>query len=184
MLWLWVACSQEIKTAQECPSAEEVLEEEIWPIVAGDCLSCHQEGGEAAQTFFILSGEEPTDENLELVRMIATQKLPNMDRYLMEQKAQGFLNHGGGLRFPAFGEEYKKIRAYIALATQGTCEEECIGTTTEGNTLKRLTPEQLENTIQSVFDISISYPKRYSQEAQPWHEIYDQEELVFLVNVA
>ncbi|MEC7984347.1 MAG: DUF1592 domain-containing protein, partial [Myxococcota bacterium] len=122
----------------------------------------------------VLNGADPTTENLEMLRNIAQRTLPNVGSYTMEQKVLGFLNHGGGLRFPRFSEEYKIIVEFLQRENEGlnpceqnTCSEESDRVGHGG--LKRLTPIQLQNTVMDSFGIEVGYPELYIQEAQPWH---------------
>ena len=179
MLWFLIACTVNEKQRETCGDAATYLTEKVWPIISNDCASCHHSDGEARNTFFLLEGTQATEQNLAAVRELAQQKLPNTGQYLMEQKAQGFLNHGGGMRFASYQEEYEILSTYLQLENTGACPEECTDPEARRiqQSLQRLQPEQLENTIYAVFNLEVTYPKRYIQEAQSWHTEYDGEEL-------
>ncbi len=96
---------------------------EVWiKVVQRNCLKCHQSGGDAEQSEFLLHDERlvPTEQRSELLgrNLIAMNRLARQSeengqsRLLV--KPRGGLDHGGGEVIAADSTEYRLLSDYVA----------------------------------------------------------------------
>lgn len=82
---------------------------DIAPLLISGCRSCHQAGGTAGSTDFLLTGVAD-DDFLRVTALIDTAN-PPLSRLL--RKAQG-LAHGGGSIYPEGTPEYRALLRWIS----------------------------------------------------------------------
>ena len=164
---LLLACTS--PKTEPCISNTQFLEEDLWPFVSTDCLSCHQEGGPAGQSAFILTANQQDSE--EIIWSIATQTIGNSQQSSILSKARGLSNHGGGMRVQQNSAEERLIKEWDARAQGEICQFE----TSSAQLLKvdtpivRLSPIQIQNTIARAFgeeSLLGTVPTIYIQEAE------------------
>lgn len=102
-------------------SAEEYYASDVYPILEADCMSCHQTGGNAGYTDFILSGD--SDADLEVVVESMERTVGGMP-YLLA-KATGFAGHTGGARFAPSSAEAQAISRFGELLNDEGSAETC-----------------------------------------------------------
>ena len=99
-----------------CVSNKDYFVHNVWtPILAADCLSCHNTFGQAAGSKFILSDSYQTgflDENLEALEKMASYSHNGVPSLLV--KPMGGDNHGGGVRFLEGTPEHAAMSAMLA----------------------------------------------------------------------
>lgn len=81
---------------------------DILPVLLSRCESCHNSGGSASNTSFVLTGEPALD--YELVRDLVTPKDPAASRLLGKARGQG---HGGGAVLTTASADYQLILTWI-----------------------------------------------------------------------
>ena len=86
--FLFLCCTTQDK--EPCIDNTQFFEDELWPFLESDCLSCHQEGGAASLSSFVLPSS-PQDAE-ELVWNIGGRELSNTGTTLTLSKARGLSN--------------------------------------------------------------------------------------------
>ena len=92
--------SVSVDTPDDCYDDLQQFHEEIWqPFMAGDCIACHIQGGQAGGTQLVLEpgmSPEAIAANFETVENLALDK--SMGASLLILKPTGQVAHGGGQR--------------------------------------------------------------------------------------
>ena len=140
--------------------------------MAGDCIACHIQGGQAGGTQLVLEPGMSPDAiaaNFETIENLALDK--SMGASLLILKPTGQVAHGGGQRFAEGDAIYDSFIELIARYEEpGGCEDPSIKYACEnapinpGPThLRRLTNAQYHNTIMDLFggliDSGVDFPQ-------------------------
>lgn len=115
-----------VDTGEDCVSNKTFFVEHIWtPILASDCIACHNTLGQASQSKFILSDSYQTgflDQNLNTFEKMASYSQNGVPTLLV--KPLGGDGHGGGARFPDGGPEYLAMAEMLdRIANPVPCDE-------------------------------------------------------------
>ena len=165
--FLFLCCTTQEK--EPCIDNTQFFEDELWPFLESDCLSCHQEGGAAGLSSFVLPSS-PQDAE-ELVWNIGGKELSNTGTPLTLSKARGLSNHGGGMRIIQNSAQEGLIKEWNARSSEEVCSFErtpkpALRTV---KPMTRLSPVQLKNTLIRAFGAEYtidSIPAVYIQEAE------------------
>lgn len=122
--------------------ARAYYESDVYPVLRGDCLACHVQGGDAAKTSFVLSGDVADD--YALVKALTEREIAGYP-YLLA-KATAIAGHTAGVRFNLDSPEADVIRHFSDLL-KGKIEEpqkcvdddDAVGDTVEDGFLKGVT---------------------------------------------
>jgi len=115
-------CTKEDEQPTEveaCQTDAEFFQERVYsPILAVDCVNCHNEQGEAKDTSFILRGSEwgPNyiEQNLEMFTQLAKLEFEGTPWILLKPSmGNEAIPHGGGLRFAADSEQYQTFQEMV-----------------------------------------------------------------------
>lgn len=85
-----------------------------WPILAADCVGCHNSQGAAKESKFVLQSSWQTgflDHNLKVFEQVAAFEVYGSSIIL--QKPIGELDHGGSKRFTADSEEFVALQEMV-----------------------------------------------------------------------
>ena len=147
------------------------MQESLWPFLINNCTSCHREGGAGSISSFVVNPNSFSNEEEEKLWSLARATLPFSTKALVESKARGFSNHGGGMRVAQNSPEEALIKEWVARAQ----EERCSFTLAtepilQGSpALVRLSPIQIYLTITTAFGTELGIPdvpSVYIQEAE------------------
>ena len=117
----------EEETGEECLSNEEYFQENVYaPVLATNCAMCHNSGGEAKDTNFIIQppewGPDYIEQNLEMFTQLSKLTYEGKPWILLKPTLQ--IDHQGGERFKAGSDEYKAFEVMIdRIANPVVCDE-------------------------------------------------------------
>ena len=124
----FTACNEaEEDTGEECLSNEEFFQQEVYaPILATNCETCHNSGGAAKDTSFIIRapewGPDFIDQNLQMFEQLSKLTYEGQPWILLKPTLQ--IEHEGGERFKVDSEEYNAFNAMIdRIANPVVCDE-------------------------------------------------------------
>jgi hypothetical protein len=112
----------------QCLSNERYFEEMVWaPILGNTCVSCHNEGGAAKDSNFILQQAEwgPTylEQNLEVFTTLAKLEFEGTPWILLKPSNQ--IGHGGGTVIEQDSEQYAALQEMVTrIANPVVCADE------------------------------------------------------------
>lgn len=122
------SCNEgEEEQGEDCVSNEQYFQENVYaPILATNCQTCHNSGGQAKDTNFIIQPPEwgPTfiEQNLEMFTQLSKLTYDGKPWILLKPTLQ--IDHEGGMRFEAGGDEYKAFEGMIErIANPVVCDE-------------------------------------------------------------
>ena len=102
-------------------SNTQFYEEELWPLISSECLSCHQSGGPAEQSAFLITSDQQASE--EMIWSMGIQTIGSTDQSWVLSKARGLSNHGGGMRVLQNSVEERLVKEWTARAQEEICQE-------------------------------------------------------------
>jgi len=110
----------ETEDEEVCLTDTEFFSEKIWwPILANDCVGCHNSQGAAGMSKFVLQSSWQTgfmEHNFEQFKSIAAFEVDSQSVVL--QKPLGGLSHGGNQRFDEDSEAYQNFTQMIERLAQ------------------------------------------------------------------
>lgn len=150
-------------------SNTQFYEEELWPFISSECLSCHQSGGPAEQSAFLITSDQQDSE--EMIWSMGIQTIGSTEQSWVLSKARGLSNHGGGMRVLQNSAKERLVKEWTARAQEELCQFETtvVQLSNTETPLVRLSPTQIENTLVRAFGEGIraeTVPAIYIQEAE------------------
>jgi hypothetical protein len=122
------ACEEgEEQTGDDCLSNEEYFQENIYaPILATNCAMCHNSGGQAKDTSFIIQppewGPDYIEQNLEMFTQLSKLEYDGKPWILLKPTMQ--IEHEGEKRFDVGSDEYKAFEGMIdRIANPVVCDD-------------------------------------------------------------
>ena len=109
------ACKGEEAPAEDCVDDRAFFEQKVWTVVEeSDCMGCHNAGGDARDTKFILEPDTVTgfiDANMTIMRDVAAFEKDGESLLLI--KPRGGENHEGGALISADSEQYQVLAEMV-----------------------------------------------------------------------
>lgn len=122
------ACGEgDEETGEDCLSNQEYFQENVYaPVLQTNCAMCHNAGGEAKDTNFVIQppewGPDYIEQNLEMFTQLSKLTYEGTPWILLKPTLQ--IDHEGGERFKAGSDEYKAFEGMIdRIANPVVCDE-------------------------------------------------------------
>ncbi len=143
------------KPGDPCPADADAFERLVWqPVLASPCATCHVPDGQAAATRLVFTGDLAHD--AEVAAVVAREDAAGTS--LLLAKPLGLVSHGGGTLIAEGSTQAEALRFWVEWSRgERTCDApDAIACTAEGpgaRQVRRLTPEELDNTIADLLDV-------------------------------
>ncbi len=156
-----------------CPSDEHFFTHTAWPqVLEAQCTSCHQAGGQGADTRFALTPNtdaEAIEQNLSALRLMARAELDGVSLLILKASGEHPDGHGGAASIMPDSAEYEvlaelaaRLRAEVdecgetvleatSLHPSGECDELAPGR----RLMRRLSHSEYRNTIHDLLGLDV-----------------------------
>ncbi len=149
-----------------CVDDADFFAASVQPILAGDCIMCHREGGAGALTRFVMRPFDEADAEAANQRLLAGLVVEE-DGFagLLLDKPTNVVSHGGGRRFEVNDPRADVLRAFVRRSLD---PEDCVqemapaadpcapGTIRPGRSeLRRLTDSQFTHSVADIFGVDV-----------------------------
>lgn len=105
----------DLQGPDECVDTKNFFREDVWaPLLSTKCFACHNPGGQAAKSNFVMQGTDYpgyVDANYQTVANIARLEIDGTSLLLLKPSAQ--IEHGGGEQIAVDGEEYELLTEMV-----------------------------------------------------------------------
>jgi hypothetical protein len=102
----------DLQGPDECVDTKNFFREDVWaPLLSTKCFACHNPGGQAAKSNFVMQGTDYpgyVDANYQTVANIARLEIDGVSLLLLKPSEQ--IEHGGGAQVEIDSEEYELSR--------------------------------------------------------------------------
>lgn len=111
-------------TGDACETDDAYFARVVSPVLQGDCVGCHSEGGPAQSSRNVLlpsSSDDHLAHNAAVLRSLVGEEVDGLP--LLLAKPIAAVSHGGGPRFEAESEDYAALAGFVARTlAPGGCE--------------------------------------------------------------
>jgi hypothetical protein len=156
-----------------CPEDEELFQTQVWdPVLAQNCLVCHNEDGAAEATRFVFKregeGKNWLKKNMETFANIANESEGGESIVLLKPTNTHSNDHGGGEVIIEGTEAYSALSFYVAWVRgdlevcDDTVFEECTQDLPGPRLIRRLTHISYDNTIRDLTGVESTYGEEFA----------------------
>lgn len=160
-------------TPAEVPCDEELdfFRDSVWtPVLSVQCLGCHNEGGAASDSDFVLREAATQDElirNFHAAGRMAFERVGSSSALLLRPTGQHPGGHGGGEVIQPGSAQYAALESFVTQVTTENCDSgEGVPTCDEPvpgrRTIRRLTHHEYQNTVRDLLGVESDHAASFS----------------------